>query len=104
VPSTLPSTTLSEFYLPPDERPLLAVFAKGALLIHRGMSEGAIKRYQLPGGFFVGVYYNTPTGQVQLLQLFHKYHLPRKLHGEHRVTGGFIESLDWRGRGFFAAC
>lgn len=64
------SMTLSEFNSLPYEHRLVTIFTQGTFLTHRGVEEGDINLYPLPGGFFVEVYYNTYTGQVLLLQSF----------------------------------
>jgi hypothetical protein len=54
----------------PYERRLVVVFDERTFLTHCELATGEISLFQLPGGFFVEIYYNTHSGQVLLLQSF----------------------------------
>jgi hypothetical protein len=62
---------LTQFNSLPDEQQLTLVYAEGAYVATRWQEVyEAVLLYQLPGGFFVELTYDTETSEVQYLYAF----------------------------------
>ena len=71
VPCLVRPMTLYEFNLLPYERQLAAVYDTGRFVMTRWEAENeAINLYELPGYFFVELYYDTAANELFRLRSF----------------------------------